>query len=117
MDNIYKLTRDNVIAECVDADEKPLDRSERFDSGTVLTIIRGAHLWGNVNGLKYCTVLINGRYFNIPAPVLASSILPKRSREHPNRLTWSRCNGSRFLPYRRFSDFKAYTTQNYSNPV
>lgn len=79
MDKIFTLTRDNIIAEQVDADEKLFDRSEKFNSGTVLTIIRPAHLWGNVKGLEYCTVQIGGKYFNILARVLQESIIPKRS--------------------------------------
>ena len=79
MSNIFELTRDNIIAEQVDADENLLDQSQTFDRGTVLTIIGGSHPWGNVKGLEYCTVQIGGKYFNIPARVLANSITPKRS--------------------------------------
>jgi len=47
---------------------------------TVLTMIRPTHAWGNVKGLKYCTVQIGGKYFNILARMLRDSILlmPKR---------------------------------------
>ena len=80
MDKIFTLTRDNIIAEQVDVDEKSLGQSLTFSRGTVLTIIRPAHRWGNVKGLDYCTVQIGGKYFNIPAPVLTSSIMPMRKR-------------------------------------
>ena len=79
MNNIYELTRDNIIAEQVDADEKSLDHSRTFNRGTVLTVIRPAHPWGIVKGIEYCTVQIGGKYFNIAALVLAKSIMPKRS--------------------------------------
>ena len=85
MDKIFTLTRDNIIAELVDADEKSLGQSLTFSRGTVLTIIRSAHPWGNVKGLEYCTVQIGGKYFNILARVLQESILPKHSlREASN---------------------------------
>ena len=71
--------RGNIIGEHVDADEKLLDHSQKFSTGTVLTIIRPAHAWGGVKGIDYCTVQIGGKYFNIPALVLAKSIMPKRS--------------------------------------
>ncbi|MCU1274120.1 MAG: hypothetical protein JWO48_1551 [Bryobacterales bacterium] len=77
MDRIFTLTRDDIIAELVDADEKSLDQSQKFNSGTVLTVIRPAHPWGNVKGLEYSTVQIGGKYFNIPSRVLANSIRPK----------------------------------------
>ena len=80
MDTIFTLTRDNIIAEQVDTDEKSLGQSLTFSRGTVLTIIRPAHPWGNVKGLEYCTVQIGGKYFNIPAPVLTSSIMPMPKR-------------------------------------
>jgi len=35
MDRIFTLTRDDIIAELVDADEKSLDQSQKFNSGTV----------------------------------------------------------------------------------
>ena len=79
MNKVFELTRDNIIAEHVDADEKFLDQSRTFNSGTILTIIRDAHPWGIVKGIEYCTVQIGGKYFNIPAQVLANSIMPKRS--------------------------------------
>jgi hypothetical protein len=79
MNKIFMLTRDNIIGEQVDADEKSVDRSKTFNRGTVLTVIRPAHPWGIVKGIEYCTVQIGGKYFNIPAPVLANSIMPKRS--------------------------------------
>jgi hypothetical protein len=69
-----------LLQNAVDADEKCLDQSQKFDRGTLLTIIRPAHPWGNVKGLEYCTVRIDGRYFNIPARVLANSLMPKRSQ-------------------------------------
>ena len=80
MDKIFTLTRDNIIAELVDADEKSLGQSLTFSRGTVLTIIRPAHPWGNVKGLEYCTVQIGGKYFNILARVLTSSIMPMPKR-------------------------------------
>jgi hypothetical protein len=40
----------------------------------VLMVIRAAHAWGNIQGLEYCTVQIGGKYFNIPARVLANSM-------------------------------------------
>jgi len=79
VNNIFELRRDYIIAEQVDADEKPLDQSQKFDRGTVLTVIRPSHAWGNVKGLEYCTVQIGGKYFNILAQVLANSIMPKHS--------------------------------------
>ena len=79
VNKIFELTRDNIIAERVDGDEKLLDQSQSFNRGTVLTIIRGSHHWGTAKGIEYCTVEINGKYFNIPARVLANSIMPKRS--------------------------------------
>ena len=79
MDKLFTLTRDNIIGEQVDPNEKPLDRSKTFNRGTVLTVILPAHPWGIVKGIEYCTVQIGGKYFNIPAPVLANSIMPKRS--------------------------------------
>jgi len=79
MDNIFTLTRDDVIAELVDSEEKSLDQSQKFARGTAFTLIRPAHSWGNVKGLQYCTVQIGGKYFNIPARVLANSMSPKRS--------------------------------------
>ena len=78
MNEIFELIRDNVRAEQVDPDEKLLDESQNFNRGTVLTIVRHAHPWGIVKGLKYCTVQIGGKYFNIAALVLAKSIMPKR---------------------------------------
>jgi hypothetical protein len=77
MDKLFTLTRDNIMAELVDADEKFLDHSQTFNRGTVLTIIRPAHAWGNTKGIEYCTVQIGGNHFNIPARVLALSIRPK----------------------------------------
>ena len=77
MNEIFELTRDNVIGEHVGIDEELLDNSEKFNSGTVLTIVRDAHSWGHVEGLEYCTVQIGGKYFNIAALVLAKSIMPK----------------------------------------
>ena len=79
MNEIFELTRGNIIGEHVDSDEKFLDHSSKFDSGTMLTVIRPAHAWGKVKGIEYCTVQIGGKYFNIPARVLANSIKPKRS--------------------------------------
>ena len=81
MDKIFTLTRDNIIAEQVDTDEKSLGQSLTFSRGTVLTIIRPAHPWGDVKGLEYCTVQIGGKYFNILARVLQESVAtkPKRS--------------------------------------
>jgi hypothetical protein len=79
MDNIFTLTRGEVIGELVDSEERSLDQSQTFESGTVLTVIRPAHPWGKVKGLEYCTVQIGGKYFNIPARVLAGSISPKGS--------------------------------------
>ena len=79
MDNIFTLTRDGIIAELVDAEEKSLDLSQTFGRGTVLTVVRPAHVWGKVTGLEYCTVQIGGKYFNIPARILANSMSPKRS--------------------------------------
>ena len=79
MDKLFTLTRDNIMAELVDADEKFLDHSQKFDRGTVLAIIRPAHPWGNTKGIEYCTVEIGGNYFNIPARVLALSIRPQGS--------------------------------------
>src|SRR5947207_59647 len=78
VNNIYELTRDHIIGERVDTDEKFLDHSQEFNSGTVLTVIRPAHPWGIVKGIEYCTVQIGDKYFNIPAPLLTKSILPKR---------------------------------------
>jgi len=78
VNDVFKLTRGNIIGEHVDDAEKLLDHSQKFNSGTLLTIIRPAHAWGNVKGLEYCTVQIGGKYFNIPALVLAKSIMPKR---------------------------------------
>ena len=80
MDKIFTLTRDNISAELVDVDEESLGQSLTFSRGTVLTIIRPAHAWGNVKGVEYCTVQIGGKYFNIPAPVLTSSIMAMRKR-------------------------------------
>ena len=71
--------RDSIIAEYVDSDEKPLDKSLTFNRGTVLTLAHEAHRWGDIEGLEYCTVQIGGKYFNIPARTLANSIMPKRS--------------------------------------
>jgi hypothetical protein len=79
VDNIYELARDGIIAECVDSDEKPLDKSITFNRGTVLTLVHQAHRWGDIEGLEYCTVQIGGNYFNIPARILANSIMPKHS--------------------------------------
>ena len=78
MIEIFELTRDNIFGEHVGIDEELLDKSEKFNSGTVLTIVRDAHSWGHVEGLEYCTVQIGGKYFNIAALVLAKSIMPKR---------------------------------------
>lgn len=78
VNNIYELTRDNIIAEAVDANEKVLDKSQTFNRGTVLTIIRGPHYWRHMKDLQYCTVEIGGNCFNIPAPVLANSIMLRR---------------------------------------
>ena len=78
MNKIFELTRDNIIGEHVGNDEELLDKTEKFNSGTILTIIRDAHPWGHVKGVEYCTVQIGGKYFNIAAPVLAKSIMPKR---------------------------------------
>ena len=79
MPQSYELTRDKIIGEHVDADEKLLDEFRTFDRGTVLTIVRGAHPWGIVKEIEYYTVEIDGQYFNITAQVLANSIMPKRS--------------------------------------
>ena len=79
MNQIFELTRDNIGAEQVDPDEKLLDKSQNFNRGTILTIIRDAHPWGHVKEINYCTVQIGGKYFNIPALVLANSVKPKRS--------------------------------------
>jgi len=79
MNKLFTLTRDNVIGELVNADEKSLDHSQKFNRGTLLTIVRPAHLWGNSKGIEYCTVEIGGSYFNIPARLLAFSIAPKHS--------------------------------------
>jgi hypothetical protein len=79
MDKLFTLTRDNIMAELVDADEKFLDHSQKFNRGTVLTIIRPAHAWGNTKGIEYYTVQIGANYFNIPARVLALSITPEGS--------------------------------------
>ena len=78
VNNIYELTRDNIIAESVDADETVFDKSQHFNRGTVLTILRGPHSWRNIKELEYCTVEIGGKCFNIPALVLAKSIIHKR---------------------------------------
>ena len=80
MDTIFTLTRDNIIAELVDADEKSLGQSLTFSRGTVLTITRPAHAWGIVKELEYCTVQIGGKYFNILAKVLKDSIMPMPKR-------------------------------------
>ena len=80
MDKIFTLTRDNISAELVDADEKSLGQSLTFSRGTVLTITRPTHAWGNVKGLEYCTVQIGGKYFNILAKVLKDSIMPMPKR-------------------------------------
>ena len=74
VNEIFELTRDNIIGEHVGIDEELLDRTEKFNSGT-----RQAHLWGHVKELEYCTVQIGGKYFNIAAQVLAKSIRPRRS--------------------------------------
>jgi hypothetical protein len=74
----FELTRNNIIAELVDANENLLDESQTFDSGAELTIIRCPHPWGMAKGIEYCTVQIGGKHFNIPARLLASSIKPKR---------------------------------------
>ena len=58
MDEIFTLTRDKIIGEQVDADEEPLARSQKYNRGTVLMVIRAAHAWGNIKGLEYCTVQI-----------------------------------------------------------
>lgn len=79
MEKVFTLTRDNIIGEHVDGDEKALGQSLTFNSGTVLTITREAHAWGIVKGIEYCTVQIGGQHFNIPARVLENSIRPKRS--------------------------------------
>jgi len=79
MAKVYELTRDNIVAEHVDAEEKSLGESITLNRGTVLTIVRAAHLWGGMNAIEYCTVQIGGKYFNIPALVLAGSIISKRS--------------------------------------
>jgi hypothetical protein len=80
VNKIYELTRDNIIAEPVDVDENLLlDEPQTFNSGTELTMIRAAHPWGMAKGIEYCTVQIGGKYFNIPARVLANSVTPKRS--------------------------------------
>lgn len=78
MNNVFELTRDNIIAEEVDADEKLLDQSRTFRRGTVLTIVRDSHAWVKMKELEYCTVQVGDKYFNIPARVLAKSIRPKR---------------------------------------
>ena len=78
-ENLYEFTRDNIIAEQVDADEQALHQSQKFNRGTELTVIRGAYPWGNIKGLEYSSVQVGNHYFNIPAPVLANSIMPKRS--------------------------------------
>ncbi len=80
MDKIFTLTRDNISAELVDVDEESLGQSLTFSRGTVLTIIRPAHAWGNVKGVQYCTVQIGGKYFNILALVLQESVAPKPKR-------------------------------------
>src|SRR6266478_8960461 len=80
MDKIFTLTRDNISAELVDVDEESLGQSLTFSRGTVLTIIRPAHAWGNVKGVEYCTVQIGGKYFNILARVLQESITPMPKR-------------------------------------
>jgi len=80
MDKIFTLTRDNISAELVDVDEESLGQSLTFSRGTVLTIIRPAHAWGNVKGIEYCTVQIGGKYFNILARVLHESITPMPKR-------------------------------------
>ena len=82
MPQSYELTRDRIIGERVDSDEELLDEFGTFDHGTVLTIIRPAHSWGIVKELEYCTVEIDGKYLNIPARVLANSIMPRRSERH-----------------------------------
>jgi hypothetical protein len=79
VNEIFELTRDNIIAEHVDAEEKLLDQSQKFNRGTVLTIVRGPHAWGKMKEINYCTVQIGGKYFNIPALVLANSVKPKHS--------------------------------------
>ena len=79
MNKIFTLTRDNIIAEHIDADEKSLGQSLTFNRGTVLTIIRPSHSWGIARGIEYCTVQIGGKYFNIPARILENSITPKRT--------------------------------------
>jgi len=76
--NIFELTRDNIRAEHVDAEDRSLGESFTFNRGTELTIVREAHAWGSVKGIEYCTVQIGGRYFNIPEPVLRGSMMPKR---------------------------------------
>ena len=78
MNEIFELTRDNIIGEHVGTDEEFLDRTEKFKRGTVLTIVRHAHPWGPVKEHEYYTVQIDGKYFNIAALVLAKSIMPKR---------------------------------------
>ena len=87
MDTIFTLTRDNIIAEQVDVDEKSLGQSVTFSRGTLLTMIRPAHAWGKVKGLEYCTVQIGGKYFNILARMLRDSILqmPKRREKLTQR--------------------------------
>jgi hypothetical protein len=78
VNEIFELTRDNIIGEHVGNDEELLDKTEKFNRGTVLTIVRHAHPWGHVKELEYCTVQIGGKYFNIAALVLAKSIKPMR---------------------------------------
>jgi hypothetical protein len=43
VNKIFELTRDNVIGELVGTDEQLLDKTEKFNSGTILTIVREAH--------------------------------------------------------------------------
>ena len=74
MNKIYELKRD-IMAECVDADERSLCESQKLNCGTQLIMIRGAHTWGKIKGLKYSTVQVGSKYFNIPTPVLTGSLL------------------------------------------
>jgi hypothetical protein len=79
MNKVYHLTRE-IQAELVDANEKSLGESQAFPRGTLLTIVRGSHPWGNIKGIEYCTVQIGGKYFTTLARVLANSFIPKGSQ-------------------------------------
>jgi hypothetical protein len=67
----YELTR-QVLAEEIDTSENMTGTTVTLYPGTRFTIIHKPHAWG-ITQTAHCTVQVNGKLYNILAPVLSAS--------------------------------------------